>query len=277
MRGAFGRRALRVAVIAAAALGATAGVAVATDAITHGSSTVYNGCVNRANGELRVVTGAGDCRTSETAIQWGAAGAQGPQGVPGPAGPAGPAGPQGPTGDPGTNGTNGADGHDGVSVTSEPVAAGDSVCTAGGSRFTAAGGTVTYACNGQDGHDGSSAAAPSPVSASAAGEIIVNSTTYLSAFGPSISATLPSGSALVTITASITPTDGNCSFVGFRVDGGVASDVQSLSACTSGLQASAQYLVDVTPGTHTFALQYRNSGGPQAAFANRAITVQPLP
>ena len=67
MRGTFSRRAVRVAVIVVAALGATAGVAVATDAIAHSSAAgtvVYNGCVNRANGDLRVVASAGDCRNA---------------------------------------------------------------------------------------------------------------------------------------------------------------------------------------------------------------------
>jgi len=52
----------------------------------------------------------------------------------------------------GTNGTNGSNGADGTSVSSLAVAAGDANCPNGGSKFTAAGGNVTYACNGAGGN-----------------------------------------------------------------------------------------------------------------------------
>ena len=50
-------------------------------------------CYDNANGNLRRVTSASQCRHNETPISWNIAG---------PAGPRGPAGPQGPAGAPGT-------------------------------------------------------------------------------------------------------------------------------------------------------------------------------
>jgi len=50
-------------------------------------------CYDKANGNLRRVKSASDCRYHETPISWNVAG---------PAGPPGPAGPQGPAGPPGT-------------------------------------------------------------------------------------------------------------------------------------------------------------------------------
>ncbi len=50
-------------------------------------------CYDNANGNLRRVTSASQCRHNETPISWNSAG---------PAGPRGPAGPQGPAGAPGT-------------------------------------------------------------------------------------------------------------------------------------------------------------------------------
>ena len=50
-------------------------------------------CYDNANGNLRRVTSASQCRHNETPISWNIAG---------PAGPPGPAGPQGPAGAPGT-------------------------------------------------------------------------------------------------------------------------------------------------------------------------------
>jgi hypothetical protein len=134
---------------------------------------------------------------------------------------------------------------------------------------------VTYACNGRDGTDG--AAAPAAFTASADGTRGTSSTAYTSlSGGPTVDVTLPSGRALVTVTADVIPTNGNCALVGFSVDGGSASDNQSLQACTDAVQASAQYFVDATPGTHTFTLEYRVSGGANGEFANRSIIVTPL-
>jgi len=57
------------------------------------AATTIQACYDNANGNLRRVTSANQCRHNETPISWNIAG---------PAGPRGPAGPQGPAGAPGT-------------------------------------------------------------------------------------------------------------------------------------------------------------------------------
>jgi len=57
------------------------------------AATTIQACYDNANGNLRRVTSASQCRHNETPISWNIAG---------PVGPRGPAGPQGPAGAPGT-------------------------------------------------------------------------------------------------------------------------------------------------------------------------------
>lgn len=52
-------------------------------------------CVNRSNGQLRIVNAEESCAPSETKVSWPVAATQGPKGETGAAGPAGPQGPQG--------------------------------------------------------------------------------------------------------------------------------------------------------------------------------------
>jgi hypothetical protein len=55
-----------------------------------GSDGAIQGCYKQNSGDLRVVESAGDCRKSETAIQWNQKGPVGPQGPAGEQGPPGP-------------------------------------------------------------------------------------------------------------------------------------------------------------------------------------------
>lgn len=83
------------------------------------ASILIQACVNRNNGELRIVVSSRSCRNSEVRLSWnqqgptgpaGPAGPQGeigPQGLPGVEGPAGPTGPQGEKGDVGSQGEPG--------------------------------------------------------------------------------------------------------------------------------------------------------------------------
>jgi hypothetical protein len=63
----------------------------------------------------------------------------------------------------------------------------------------------------------------------------------------------------------------------FNIDSAGARDAQAVAADTNFVQASATYLVTATPGAHTFSATYRVEGGPAATFANRTITVVPMP
>ena len=91
----------------------------------------------------------------------------GPKGDPGPAGVAGKdglIGMDGKDGKDGKDGLNGAPGvagvpgKDGVSVLSVAFTGAQGTCLAGGVKFTAADGTITYACNGRNGVDGATGA-----------------------------------------------------------------------------------------------------------------------
>lgn len=96
----------------------------------------------------------GDTGPQGPAGDKGATGPQGPagaDGAPGKDGATGQQGPQGDTGPRGPAGQNGAPGADGVSVTSVKLNPGDDPqCPNGGSKFTAVGGSVSYACNAKD-------------------------------------------------------------------------------------------------------------------------------
>ncbi|HUR49387.1 MAG TPA: hypothetical protein VMY88_07690 [Acidimicrobiales bacterium] len=106
MRGFVKGRAARTAVVASAILVLSAGIAVAASLITANAYTdaagVYHGCVNSANGNMRVVVPGDACKPNEVAIDWNQTGPQGPQGI------------QGPKGDKGDTGETGAQGPQGV-------------------------------------------------------------------------------------------------------------------------------------------------------------------
>jgi hypothetical protein len=139
-------------------------------------------------------------------------------------------------------------------------------CSSGAIQSIAADGTVT--CGGSSG----------AAFATVAGQQQTNGTTYGSlGGGPAVTATIgASGTALVTITATITPTLGNTASMGFSVDTTAASDTQSLEADTNPQQASATYVVTgLTAGSHTFTAKYRVTGGGNAQFANRSLIVIP--
>jgi hypothetical protein len=79
-------------------------------------------CVDRQNGQVRIVSPGDRCRTNERSVEWniegpaGSAGAAGPTGVTGPQGdrgPAGPAGAPGEAGPPGPPGPSGGTGDTG--------------------------------------------------------------------------------------------------------------------------------------------------------------------
>lgn len=101
----------------AAALGAVALAVTGTTTLVGAGerSTPIRACAQKENGQLRVVAD-GDCRLSESSLEWnveGPAGPAGPQGPAGPAGPTGPVGPAGPEGPPGPAGSPGPAGPSG--------------------------------------------------------------------------------------------------------------------------------------------------------------------
>ena len=162
-------RTKRLIVAAAGTLlvaGLAGGVAYAT---IPSDTNVFTACTLKNVGTIRLIDPSlpsssllSHCTSLETQVSWnqkGQPGAPGLAGAVGPAGPAGPAGKDGTNGkngldgtdgvdgNDGLNGTSGSDGTDGVSVTSAGEPAGTN-CANGGSKFTAADNSVTYACNG---------------------------------------------------------------------------------------------------------------------------------
>lgn len=106
------------------------------------NNTIY-ACYHKNTGDLRRVSGPGQCKNPEIQISWNVAG------VPGPKGPQGPQGPQGPKGE------TGAQGQPGQSVTSVVIPVGDARCAngVGGVQYTDSTGT-RIVCNGQQGERG---------------------------------------------------------------------------------------------------------------------------
>ncbi|HKS26254.1 MAG TPA: hypothetical protein VJS44_00470 [Pyrinomonadaceae bacterium] len=148
--------------------------AIAAEAQT-GGDIIY-ACYQKNSGDLRKVSGPGQCKNSEIQISWSLSGLPGPQGPQGPAGPQGPQGPAGPQGQQGPQGIQGPQGEQGAtgatgaagaagaqgpqgeagqSVTSVAIPLGDARCPngVGGVEYTDSTG-VRVVCNGQQGAQG---------------------------------------------------------------------------------------------------------------------------
>jgi hypothetical protein len=77
-------------------------LALAVGAPATASAEILYGCMNKTNGNVRIVAEGVVCQNSEMPVSWSS------EGVPGPAGPTGPEGPAGPTGPAGPEGPAGA-------------------------------------------------------------------------------------------------------------------------------------------------------------------------
>jgi hypothetical protein len=98
----FGRR----GVIASIFFLACSALIVPT-ALTAPPPPTLEACVNKVNGNMRLVDASTTCRNNEKRVTWNLAGPAGPTGPTGPAGAAGPAGPAGPIGPAGAPGSGG--------------------------------------------------------------------------------------------------------------------------------------------------------------------------
>ncbi len=102
--------------------GLVVAAAATTFAFAHGGdAALIHACVAKANGDMRIVAAAEECRSSEYALDWnqkGEPGAPGAGGAAGPAGPAGADGAEGPAGRDGRDGRDGAAGGAGEGVVS---------------------------------------------------------------------------------------------------------------------------------------------------------------
>ncbi len=199
----------------------------------------------------------------------------GGKGKPGPTGPTGPTGPAGGGTGAGSTGPTGPTGPTGASGPT--------------GRTGAAGSTGAPGPAGTSGIQSATVAATS----------FTDSTSYgnLGAAGPQVTVTVPaSGRVLVTVSARIEVGAGRAGFMSFdssNGSGNVPADdsralvVQTIAtaAGTTAIQASFSSVVtNSSPGDHTFTAKYRaitTGCGPgvcfAAVFANRSITVTPLP
>jgi hypothetical protein len=146
---ALRRRSLRLAALTVVVLVATAGVAVATTALTNSftdAGGAYHGCVSNASGVLRVIAPGAACRPDETAITWNQQGPKGDVGPQGPAGPQGQQGPQGPQGAPGPKGDTGPQGPAGPAGDVSLSSLAGTACT----RADGTAGAVAVAVNGDN-------------------------------------------------------------------------------------------------------------------------------
>jgi len=76
-------------------LGAIFIFTVSANILCSGEENIINGCYQKKNGQLRIVSNPGMCNKSEIPLSWNL---KGPQGPVGPTGPQGPVGSQGPPG-----------------------------------------------------------------------------------------------------------------------------------------------------------------------------------
>ena len=102
----------RRTVIALAIVVAVPGVAAWASGTEDPGDTIH-ACVDRQNGQVRIVSADDHCRRHEAALEWNAEGPAGPEGPAGSAGLQGLAGPQGETGGTGPQGPAGPSGPQG--------------------------------------------------------------------------------------------------------------------------------------------------------------------
>lgn len=105
---------------------------------------MIRGCYKQANGDLRLVDRASDCRNNENFIRWNQEGEDGSQGPSGPQGPQGIPGVQGPQGVPGPQGQPGAQGPQGPAGTDGGVRAYGSVFPGPSPQFNGAAGLLGW-------------------------------------------------------------------------------------------------------------------------------------
>ena len=126
MRGRVNRvvahRTVRIALLSTVMLAVAAGIAYAT---IPDSSGVYNACLLKATGTIRLIDASlpshdfrSHCTAFEEPISWNAKGQPGPQGL---QGDTGAPGPKGDTGDPGAKGDTGAQGPPGPAGPAGPM------------------------------------------------------------------------------------------------------------------------------------------------------------
>jgi hypothetical protein len=207
----------------------------------------------------------------------GLPGKDGTNGIDGKDGTNGIDGKDGTNGIDGKDGTNGIDGKDGVGVVSASLAAGDSDCPNGGSRFTAANGT-SFACNGSPGASGGVAGQDAFSSVGSGTVTISPGSGFTQIPGLTMNIVVPAGSFFfVTSTGGAattsTATNGfSVVDIALALDGHLVTNggFQRLAMLNTAGFVSSNYwsiaqTVAMTPGAHTIAIFAEGTGVGSAA------------
>jgi hypothetical protein len=123
MRLRLSTRLLRYTLVCVLGLSIGSAGAIFSAGLIPDSDGVIHGCYDAKKGDLRIVTDAADCKSSEIAISWCQRGPVGPTGASGATGPTGAIGPAGPIGATGPTGANGATGATGATGSAGPAGA----------------------------------------------------------------------------------------------------------------------------------------------------------
>ncbi|MGE5184639.1 MAG: hypothetical protein ACM31C_21355, partial [Acidobacteriota bacterium] len=120
-----------------------------------------------------------------------------------------------------------------------------------------------------------------PVHTESTSVLSINSNGYTST-GTTVQATIPaSGSALVTVTASLSPGTNNALACVSASGGGMASsDQHAFCSDIAGqtIRGSATFLMTgLSTGTQTFTVQAHTTGGHSVIITNPGIVVVPMP
>lgn len=137
--------------------------------------------------------------------------------------------------------------------------------------------------NTLDVYNGSAWVTTTPSAGSVGTSQTTTSTSYtdLATVGPAV--TLRTGTkAIITIGAYVTPAAGTNAAVSVAVSGATtisAADTKALqtAAAATGRYGTTVYFDNLTAGVNTFTLKYRGIGAGTQTFADRYITVIPIP
>jgi hypothetical protein len=285
-------------VLALAVIAAVMTLTFAT--VASAATKTIRACVKKNTRAVRIISKS-KCQRGEVLVVWnqlgqqgpagqnGAQGPQGPQGTAGAAGAAGVVGPigaRGPTGPSGgpvgpTGAASSTTGPTGPTGALGPIGAGGPTGPAGENGPAGATGSTTGA-TGPTGPTGFGTPAidqqAGACTRTAAGSYAVCDT------GTDASVTLTTGTTvMVIVTARVVGSAAGSGWASFAVSGAssvAAADVNAVettrAAGADDLQATTKtVLTGLTPGSNTFTMQYKESGG-TVTFSNRTLAVVPL-
>jgi len=252
--------------------------------VARAQSGVINACVNRNNGQVRIVSAGEACRVPEIAVTWnaagpsgatgptgatGATGAAGPTGATGATGPAGPTGVTGATGATGATGPAGATGPTGAAgATGATGATGETGPTGATGATGPAGATGPTGPSGVTGQTFFQVSQSSPFTPPNGSGVTLNPAGYTTITGMSLNVNLPAQSfVVVTSYGDVGNSDGASvrADVAVFVDNTFNFTVQpprSLTVEAGGFTPySISFAMTLPAGVHNFSVRGQNYAG----------------